>query len=150
MVQALQIYCKIILNRLSSYQKLIKYVPLVGVGVSVCVCPGGGCVSLGGSVWLHLEGPRQPAGCLQLWPPAPGWNPWRCSQLERQHHCSRLCLHGSPQRLPGALQALPQTAWWGYHWGRCRQPGFGGKGVHFRTRSQEENRLCLTLPKIHT
>lgn len=48
MVQALQIYCKIILNRLSSYQKLIKYVPLVGGGglcVCVCVCLWGGLLS---------------------------------------------------------------------------------------------------------
>lgn len=55
MVQALQIYCKIILNRLSSCQKLIKYVPLVGGGGTLCVCvcmAGGGTpsVSLGGSV----------------------------------------------------------------------------------------------------
>lgn len=125
MARALQIYCKIILNRLSSCQKLIKYVPLVGGGgLCVCACPGGGggCVSLGGSVWLHLEGPRQPAWCLQLWPPAPGWNP---SRLQRQqHHCPRLCLHGPARRLPAAPQALPQAARRGYHWGGCGQaPG---------------------------
>lgn len=116
MVQALQIYCKIILNRLSSCQKLIKYVPLVGGGglcVCVCVFMGGPSVSLGGSVWLHLEGPWQPLWCLQLWPPAPG-----CDLRLKRYHRSRVSVHCAPQRLPAALQTLPPAAWWGYHWGR--------------------------------
>lgn len=126
MVQALQIYCKIILNRWSSCQKLIKYVPFVGGGwtttlyVCACVCVGGPSVSLGGSVWLHLEGPCQQVWCPHLWPPAPGWNLWLGSYLKR-YHCSHVGVHRTPQRFPATLQTLPQAAWWGYCWGRSKQ-----------------------------
>lgn len=68
---------------------------------------GWGIVSLGGSLWLHLD-----SGGV--------WRvriPWGCSHWSGWDEQPCVHLHAVPERPASTLQTLPQAAQWSHRWG---------------------------------